>query len=340
MSTRVLHCGNAYNGPGGISGVIRRHLARNLPGLQPQAITTYEPSRRGPKKHLSMLRALWHILQASPKSTLIHIHLADHGSVLREGVLVLASKARGHRSLVTLHGATTADIKGLEALGLRVILKSANIVHGFGVIYRDHLRITPGKWRTIPNDVDIPAEMATSTNRNVLFCGEIGLRKGVDTLLTAWSTLCDDFPEWTLTLAGESTEEGRRLLAKDGHPSVRYLGRLDAVELRGQYLGSSILVLPSRAEAFPMAICEALASGLAVVATQVGATGELLDKSQQSSATPGDPRDLALKLRRLMSDTSLRARSMENARTFAVQELSGDQVDPQWESAYEDLRRK
>lgn len=77
-------------------------------------------------------------------------------------------------------------------------------------------------------------------------------------------------------------------------------------ELRARYADADVFVLPTRADAVPWAVLEAMASGLPVVASRVGAVGELLDGAG-ITIEPGDVEQLAGALRRL-ADPELRRR--------------------------------
>ncbi len=92
--------------------------------------------------------------------------------------------------------------------------------------------------------------------------------------------------EFVLSIAGDGILSGRlQHLAQELElgDRVRFLGRLPEEELRDLYAAADLFVLPTIAyEGFGMATIEALASGVPVVGTAVGATPELL--------APLDPR--------------------------------------------------
>ena len=72
---------------------------------------------------------------------------------------------------------------------------------------------------------------------------------------------------------------------------------------------TDVFVLPSTAENLPMAIIEAFAFGIAVVATPVGAIPELIDHERNGLIVPvGDVKALADALRALIVDFELRGR--------------------------------
>src|SRR5512146_1878009 len=87
-------------------------------------------------------------------------------------------------------------------------------------------------------------------------------------------------------------------------------------ELRELYAGADVFVLPTRADAVPWAVLEAMAAGLPVLATRVGAIEELVGGAG-IVVEPGNAEALAAGLRRL-ADPGLRrklgARGVERVR--------------------------
>jgi glycosyltransferase involved in cell wall biosynthesis len=77
-----------------------------------------------------------------------------------------------------------------------------------------------------------------------------------------------------------------------GAPGVRFVGKVGADELAELRANAALAIVPSRAaETFGLAAAEAMAAGVPVVATAVGALPELLDAD--ALVTPGDADALA-----------------------------------------------
>jgi glycosyltransferase involved in cell wall biosynthesis len=123
-------------------------------------------------------------------------------------------------------------------------------------------------------------------------------------------------------IAGEGSEREpleRAVRAAGLAGEVRLLGRVPDEKLPALYRAASAFVLPTRSlEGFGLATVEALASGLPVVATDVGATAELLEGVEGCALVPpGAPEALAAELSRLLHDPVRRARAGAAARTQA-----------------------
>jgi glycosyltransferase involved in cell wall biosynthesis len=110
----------------------------------------------------------------------------------------------------------------------------------------------------------------------------------------------------TLVIAGEGPEraalEARAAGARArGGASVRFAGRVDDAELAQLRARASIALVPSRsAETFGLAAAEAMAAGLPVAASRVGALPELL--GEDGLVPPGDHLALAGAIERLTGD--------------------------------------
>jgi glycosyltransferase involved in cell wall biosynthesis len=128
-----------------------------------------------------------------------------------------------------------------------------------------------------------------------LVAGRLAPEKGVDVAIAACR-----LAKMPLVVAGEGPELGAlRRLAGDGE--VRFAGRVDDVALARLRAGASIALVPSRsAETFGMAAAEAMACGLPVAASRVGALPELVE--EPSLAAPGDARALAETIARVLAD--------------------------------------
>jgi len=124
-----------------------------------------------------------------------------------------------------------------------------------------------------------------------LFAGRLSQEKGLETLATAWRLL-DGTPP--LKAAGEGPLAGT--LA--GVPGIELLGRLTREDVLGLMREASFLVFPSLCyEGLPMAILEAFACGLPVIASRLGAMAEVVEDGRTGLLfTPGDAGDLAARI--------------------------------------------
>jgi glycosyltransferase involved in cell wall biosynthesis len=112
-------------------------------------------------------------------------------------------------------------------------------------------------------------------------------------------------PELIGLVAGEGPDRPAVEQAAAGDPAVRLLGHRD--DIASLLKAADLFVLSSRFEAVPMAILEAMAAGLPVLATRVGSIPEMVADGQSGLLVdPGDEDAMAGALATLAADRSLR----------------------------------
>lgn len=134
--------------------------------------------------------------------------------------------------------------------------------------------------------------------------------KGLDILLRAAARLKQQGHRFRLTIIGSGPDRialerlGEELGLRD---SVEFVGERDAAQIEHELARCDIFVLPSRTEGLPVAVLEAMAAGMAIVATGVGGIPELLNGSTGLMVRPDSVEELAAALTTVVADPGLRA---------------------------------
>lgn len=154
-------------------------------------------------------------------------------------------------------------------------------------------------------------------------------RMGLTDLLDATATLIRAGRPMHLVIAGDGEQRDalqQRAAELGLGEAVSFLGRVPDADLFALYRAASLFVLPTRSlEGFGMVTAEALASGLPVVATDAGASGEVLSGVAGSKLVPAaQPERLADALDGLLSDPTALAAAAAAARAHAERQLSWD----------------
>jgi glycosyltransferase involved in cell wall biosynthesis len=147
--------------------------------------------------------------------------------------------------------------------------------------------------------------------------GELGPRKGTPELIAALATPELRNEEWTAILAGNGPVEHFREVVASLQLSdrIQLPGWQGADRVRALLQAADILVLPSRQEGLPMSILEAMGTGVAVIATPVGAIPDaIIDGETGLLVPPGDVASLSCAILKLIGDPALRHRLSLNAR--------------------------
>jgi glycosyltransferase involved in cell wall biosynthesis len=175
-----------------------------------------------------------------------------------------------------------------------------------------------------------PGEPAPGTGSpvQILAVGAVSARKGYDLLVAALAGL--RALDWQAVIVGALDREPRA--AADLRAALRetglerriaLAGAVSDAELEVLYRRADLFVSPSRFEGYGMALAEAQARGLPLVASTGGAAAETVPDAAALKVPPGDVDALREALRRMVLDPSLRAACAREAWT-AGQEL------PRW----------
>ena len=166
--------------------------------------------------------------------------------------------------------------------------------------------------------VDRVAASARPVTGHLICVGTLGPHKGQDLLIEALAELGD--LAWHCVLAGPLDRDPdfvgqlQTRIARLGYGDrVRLAGILTGEALSHAYSTADLLVAPSRSETYGMAVTEALAHGLPVIAAEVGglpeALGSAADGTRPGQLIPsGDPAALAAAIRDWLGDDRLRHR--------------------------------
>ncbi len=197
--------------------------------------------------------------------------------------------------------------------------------------------IRPHHAKVIYNGVDTKAFFGPARQREaitsplrVLYAGRLTRDKGLDTLADLFQHLgeIEDMPHLEFTVAGEGTSDVVAMLQRTASlararvpitfvPPV-YRDRMPALLSR-----HDVLVFPSRDEAMPRMVQEAMAAGLVVVGTTAGGTSELLVEDETGlTFCSGDSLGMLSQLMRLANDPELLSRLARRGQAVAVERHS------------------
>jgi glycosyltransferase involved in cell wall biosynthesis len=233
-------------------------------------------------------------------------------------VAMLASELTGIPYSFTLHG--PADLFEPYRWALREKTARARFVATISHFARSQLMFfsDPADWhriRIVHCGVD-PARYGGERparddgETRLLFVGRLAPVKGLRVLFDAVQGLISELPGLRLVLVGDGPDRaGLEAAAAPLGKHVTFTGYKSQDEVAQLMKEADIFVLPSFAEGVPVVLMEAMASGLAVIATQVAGVGELVEEGVHGHMVPpGDAETLAARIRALARDPAARAR--------------------------------
>jgi glycosyltransferase involved in cell wall biosynthesis len=196
--------------------------------------------------------------------------------------------------------------------------------------------------RLVPRGIDPSRFAATEPNGapRILFVGKLERSKGVRELVEAFARTRDSVAGAQLVLAGEGPERGwieqrARELGLNG--SLELLGPVEHSRIADLLEETSLLCLPSHGEPFGMAALEAMAAGRAVVGTNAGGLGELVDPVHGGRlVAPFDTNALAAALVELLTDRDMLVELGRWNRDRVEREFSLERVLDRIEDAYQE----
>ena len=151
--------------------------------------------------------------------------------------------------------------------------------------------------------------------------------KGLSNLIKALATLRITHPDAHLMVIGKPREESRTTrLIRDLHllGAVQFRSGLDEDQIAELYAQSEVAVVPSLYEGFSLPAVEAMASGVALLATRGGALPDVVGADGEAGVLvdSGDPEALRAALVRLLDDELLRHRLGAAGRRRAIERFS------------------
>jgi glycosyltransferase involved in cell wall biosynthesis len=169
------------------------------------------------------------------------------------------------------------------------------------------------------------ASMAPDADVVLMYVGRIAPEKRVDLLLEALPEIRERARRRValVFVGGGPALEGLEALAPDG---IHFAGYRTGEDLAAHYASADVFVFPSDTETFGQVVTEAMASGLPVVAPARGGVMDTVVPGRTGFLfEPGNVRDLARHVLRLVEDDELRRRMAIDAR-LAAETRSWDEV--------------
>jgi glycosyltransferase involved in cell wall biosynthesis len=285
----------------------------------------------------SAIRALREMLR-SRRVEVLHTH--NYKSTMYG---YLASRGLGLSTVATCHNwtGTTAALRLYASVDRLMLSRFDRVVAVSNSVAMQLARapLPPRQLSVIGNGVNVPKPRLARDEAEELVIGAVtrlAPEKGVDMLLYAAAEVLGRGVRARFVIAGDGPERERLVRLS------RELGISAQVEFLGFVLETGALlqtldlfVQSSLVDAMPMAVLEAMAAGLPVVASAIGGLPALIGDSQRGLLTrPGDPGALGKSILRLCRSATLRHRLGGAAREYVIQQCSAAAMTLRYEQLY------
>lgn len=212
-------------------------------------------------------------------------------------------------------------------------------------------------YKVIYNSFKIPSEYLNvesyKEEKNcIVFTGSVIPKKGVAELVKAMNIVLLQFPNTELIIAGKNQyqidgtpfdEVMLSTLENEEYKSqIKFLGAVDRdKELFPLIESATVCCFPSYSESFGLAPLEAMAFGKPVVFTKLASGPEVIeDEVSGLLCDPHDPKDIAKKIIKLLSNKALRETIAENGKSRAFELFNFDKWMDDNIQLYEEIKEK
>lgn len=205
----------------------------------------------------------------------------------------------------------------------------------------------------IENAIELPAlplDRRTRVGEQVchfIMLARMDVWKGIDDALTAAGLLYKRGAPFRLTLAGPEGSAGdaatltQRIESLGLSRSVAYVGSVEGQAKTRLLESADAYLMPSHHEGLPISVLEALAHGLPIVATSVGAIPEVIEDGVCGKlVAPRSPSQLADAMASLVNNPKLRESMGEAARRLAEARFGLDRFERDLIALYDGLLEK
>jgi glycosyltransferase involved in cell wall biosynthesis len=299
----------------------------------------FDPGSGPTRKTQAEIRTRIHEVIQDVGPSLVHANSLSTSRLCGPVTSASNTPSLGHlRDIVGLSVQAIADLNQLDQLiAVSAVTRDFHVEQGLdeqkivvvhnGVdLHRFHSPEDERDALTVRDDLNLP------TDSQLLLCiGQIGIRKGVDDVLTAFASLQHEFPRLHLCVVGSRHSQKQEAVAYEQQlhaqaaplqDRVHWLGRRSDVPQLMR--AATLLVHAARQEPLGRVLLEACASALPLVTTNVGGTPEILPPplAAQLICEKHQPEQLAVLIRPLLGSPQLRQQVGAQLRDVAERKFS------------------
>lgn len=321
---KVLLVTPAFTQPGGVSDFNRLLLKYSKSN-----ITTFILSTAGKEKGrlIRLFYGFGDVIRyikalVIGKYYIVHLNPSlGQNAIKRDSLLTLIAKVMGRRVYIHWHGWNPSNeflLHGRNKLYLKRTLFLADHIKLLSPQFKNVL-LNCGYNKTISiGNTFIDDDFYTQHGKtkkhkdslNILFLSTVSRNKGIYTALDLYKMLIVNYPQITLSIAGIGPEiEGvKNIVESIGNKKVKILGYVQGTAKESAFNNADIFLLPSFYEGMPIVVLEAMAFGLPVVCSAVGAIPDFFRDRKMGFLIRGQNLESyynALEL--LLADDSLRS---------------------------------
>lgn len=330
---KVLMVGPARNEQGGIATVVNDYFQA---GVESHCDVTYlSCTVKGSKidKLTQGLKSLVWQKAHIKNFDVLHVHMGGGNSFARERSFAMAGVRAGIPTILHVHdglfGKTFESASDGLRRAYRKVFSSVDRVIALSESWRSYFEgnaICNGNVCVLPNGINPPEYAALPKERGtILFLGHFDGNKNADILIRAVALAKQKYPNIRCYFGADGNlDKANNLVSELGVESeCKILGWVGSRQKQELLDRCSIYCLPSKNEAFPMGLLEAMANCLAPVVTPVGGMKDIIVDGETGLFVNVDsPESLADALVSLIADETRRDAIATRARSAVIERYS------------------
>lgn len=179
-------------------------------------------------------------------------------------------------------------------------------------------------------------------NPNILFIGSFAAHKKINLLISAFSKICNQQSNVSLTIAGQKTlfypqiKNQLNKLPKSTRKKIKIIFNFSQTKLKNLIDQSTVLVLPSTQESFGLVLIESMARGKPVVASNIPPLKELIFKTHSGlTFAKNSEKKLSQTIQKIIGNKNLTKKLGLNGLEYVSNRLTWDKISKQlWQKIF------
>ena len=301
---KILMIGAGRDVQGGVATVVNQYYEG---GLDCQVDLRYLASMKDGTRIKKLAVAIIAYLKFCAlirRFDIVHVHMSSRASFYRKSRFIMKAKKEHKKIIIHMHGSEfdvfyDRECNDNQKEYVKYIFGMADAVIALSEHWREYLSKITDRSRivVIYNALTLPKfERRDYSDKNILFLGQLGKRKGVYDLLEAIPLIIRENPEAHFYFGGDGEIDKCRQICKERNLEkyVTFCGWITGEQKEGYLKKCSTFILPSYHEGMPMSLLEAMSYGDVVISTNVGGIPRVIDnKVNGYIVTPGAVAEIA-----------------------------------------------
>lgn len=298
-------------------------------------------------RYLRLIDIVCTIIRRAREIDLLIVDTYGGPSFVVEDIATWLGRRFGHRIIMVLHGGAMPEFMARHPLWTRRVLRRADMLVAPSEFLAKAVSPYGFCARVIPNVInlsDYPYHHRRSVSPNLFWMRSFHPIYNPAMAVRVLKRLRAFTPEAKLVLAGQDKgleTDMRQLSESLGlNGSVSFPGFLNMSDKARQGVAADIYINTNNIDNMPVAVVEACAMGLPVIATDVGGISDLLKHGETGLLVPpNDDEAMCEAVKRLLNDPDLVERLSANGRQLA-ERSAWERVRPLWEQVIAEVMAK